>query len=160
MQDLVEQLGGQLLLSGWIIGTAESCTAGMVAQELTSISGSSRYFDRSFVTYSNQAKIEMLGVSSHILKEFGAVSDETAHAMLDGVFKNSPVDVAISITGIAGPSGGSPEKPVGLVYIGTALRGGKKISTKNMFYGDRQTIREITTRTAILQTLNLITDPS
>jgi nicotinamide-nucleotide amidase len=99
------------------LATAESCTGGLVAGLLTSIAGSSDIFDRGFVTYSNQAKMEMLGVQPHTLERHGAVSLECAREMATGAMRNSQAHIAIAITGIAGPSGGSPEKPIGLVYF-------------------------------------------
>jgi nicotinamide-nucleotide amidase len=107
------------------IATAESCTGGLVAACLTSIAGSSDVFDRGLVTYSNQAKIDLLGVRSSTLDSFGAVSHETAMEMLEGLFRNSAASLGISVTGIAGPGGGSVEKPVGLVYMACGMRGHK-----------------------------------
>ena len=107
---------------GWHIGTAESCTGGMVAAMLTDIPGSSDVFERGFVTYSNQAKIDLLGVRADTLNSFGAVSEEVAWEMAEGVLKNAPVQLAVSITGIAGP-GGSPNKPEGHVCFGLAVQG-------------------------------------
>jgi nicotinamide-nucleotide amidase len=107
---------------GWKIATAESCTGGLVAAAITDVAGSSDVFDRGFVTYSNAAKTEMLGVPAELIAEHGAVSREVAQAMADGALKHSNADVAVAITGIAGPSGGSEEKPVGLVYIAEATR--------------------------------------
>jgi nicotinamide-nucleotide amidase len=104
------------------IATAESCTGGLVAGLLTSIAGSSDVFERGFVTYSNEAKVELLGVAEDTLKSSGAVSAETARAMAEGALKHSHADIAVSVTGVAGPGGGSPDKPVGLVFIGTATK--------------------------------------
>ena len=107
------------------VATAESCTAGLVAGTLTEIPGVSSILDRGFITYSNQAKQDMLGVSAATLKVYGAVSRETAEEMARGVLAHAPVDLAVSVTGIAGPDGGSAEKPVGLVHFGAAARGGQ-----------------------------------
>ena len=112
---------------GLKIATAESCTGGLVAAVLTEIAGSSDVFDRGFVTYSNEAKRELLGVPAATLKRHGAVSAETAAAMAKGALKHSVADVAIAITGIAGPGGGSKEKPVGLVYFAAASRNGRLV---------------------------------
>jgi nicotinamide-nucleotide amidase len=109
---------------GLAIASAESCTGGLLAGLITSIAGSSDVFERGFVTYSNAAKIECLGVETALLDRFGAVSAEVAQAMAAGVLGRSRADVGISITGIAGPGGGTPEKPVGLVHFGCARRGG------------------------------------
>ncbi|GJE54302.1 CinA family protein [Methylobacterium thuringiense] len=109
--------------AGKKIATAESCTGGLVAALLTAISGSSKVVERGFVTYSNEAKAEMLGVSTAILAAHGAVSEQTARAMAEGALAHSQADVAVSITGIAGPDGGSPDKPVGLVHFGLGRTG-------------------------------------
>jgi nicotinamide-nucleotide amidase len=116
-----------------LLGSAESCTGGLVAGLLTSIAGSSEVFERGFVTYSNAAKTACLGVDSALLERFGAVSADVAAAMAVGVLENSPVDVAVSVTGIAGPGGGSPAKPVGLVYFGFARRGGEARTLEKRF---------------------------
>jgi nicotinamide-nucleotide amidase len=105
---------------GWMVATAESCTGGMVAAAITSVPGSSQVFDRGFVTYSNDAKRDMLGVSEHLLNSHGAVSAEVAVAMAKGALKNSKANIAVSITGVAGPGGGSDAKPVGLVHFACA----------------------------------------
>ncbi len=118
---------------GLRIATAESCTGGLVAGALTDIAGSSDVVDRGFVTYSNAAKEVMLGVPEATLKRHGAVSGETAAAMVKGALKNSLADIAVSITGIAGPGGGTKEKPVGLVYFAAARRGGKRLEQRRLF---------------------------
>ena len=119
---LSQQLAMVLTQSGLKLAVAESCTGGGLAYYLTAVPGSSAWFDRGFVTYSNQAKQEMLGVSSATLEQYGAVSAETAKEMAQCVLKQSDVDVSLSITGIAGPGGGSAEKPVGTVWFGLAMR--------------------------------------
>ncbi|ADE38454.1 CinA family protein [Candidatus Puniceispirillum marinum] len=125
-----------------MIALAESCTGGMVAASLTDIAGSSAVFDRGFVTYSNDAKMDMLGVTGETLKAHGAVSSETAIEMVTGVLKQAPKSmIAISITGIAGPGGGSTDKPVGLVYFGIQTRDKPAQSVKQIFEGDRANIR-------------------
>lgn len=133
----------------WKLATAESCTGGMVAAALTDIAGSSDVVERGFVTYSNEAKSELLGVAPEVIARHGAVSDETAHAMAAGVLSHAPVTLAVSITGIAGPGGGSREKPVGLVYFGLAKRGGKITTEKRIFPGDRAAIRYAATKRAL-----------
>ncbi len=117
------------------LASAESCTGGLLAGLVTSVSGASVIFDRGFVTYSNAAKVECLGVSPDLLEHFGAVSAEVAAAMAEGVLAHSWADIALSITGIAGPSGGSAEKPVGLVYFGLARRG-EPATTLEKRFGD------------------------
>jgi nicotinamide-nucleotide amidase len=121
--------------------TAESCTGGLIAGALTDISGSSAVVERGFVTYSNDAKMEVLGVDSLALEQFGAVSSEVAAQMARGALEFSHADVAVSVTGIAGPDGGSAEKPVGLVYFGLATRGGTVMHYKCNFAGDRENVR-------------------
>jgi nicotinamide-nucleotide amidase len=115
------------------VATAESCTGGLVVAALTEISGSSDVVDRGFVTYSNAAKQAMLGVPAATLKRHGAVSAQTAKAMAAGALKNSQADLAVSITGIAGPGGGSKQKPVGLVHFAAARRGGRRIARKRLY---------------------------
>ncbi len=128
---------------GRIIVTAESCTGGMVAACLTDVAGSSAVLDRGLVTYSNQAKMDLLGVPPTTLDRFGAVSAETAAAMADGALAATPAaHIAIAITGIAGPGGGSSEKPVGLVYFGIAKRGIATKTAQHIFSGNRDDIRQ------------------
>lgn len=139
---LATTVGLALKQRGYALTLAESCTGGMAAQAITSIAGSSEWFDRGFVTYSNAAKVEMLNVSATTLETYGAVSEQTAAEMATGALKNSHAQIAGSITGIAGPSGGSAEKPVGTVcfaWVGTAL----PMSTcTQQFVGDRTAIRQ------------------
>ncbi len=131
--------------------TAESCTGGMLAQKITSISGSSKWFECGFVTYSNDSKIRMLGVQSDVLNEFGAVSEEVAEQMALGAQRNSAADIAVSVTGIAGPEGGSAIKPVGTVYIANVILHRGVFTTHYLFAGDRLAIREQTTLAACTQ---------
>jgi len=117
------ELGKILIERGLQISTAESCTGGLLSSRLTDVSGASAYTRANFVTYSNEAKKEILGVSEETLERFGAVSEECAHEMAFGLAKKTGCDLAICTTGIAGPTGGTPEKPVGLVYISVAYKG-------------------------------------
>lgn len=135
------------------IVTAESCTGGLVAASITDIPGSSDVFERGFVTYSNEAKIELLGVSKALVKKYGAVSEQVAKAMAIGALKNSNADIAVAITGIAGPSGGTLKKQVGLVFIATA-RG--KIVNVNIYYfkGNREKVRKKATLSALKMLIN------
>jgi nicotinamide-nucleotide amidase len=126
---------------GLKMATAESCTGGLVAMAITEIAGSSAVFERGFVTYSNEAKIECLGVPKELIETHGAVSGEVARAMAEGALKNSHADVAVSITGIAGPTGGSEKKPVGTVWFGIARRGDEAMCEHWRFDGDRAGIR-------------------
>jgi nicotinamide-nucleotide amidase len=127
---------------GWRLATAESCTGGLVAAALTAIAGSSDVVERGFVTYSNEAKVELLGVPPETIAVHGAVSAETAVAMAKGAVARAPIDVAVSITGVAGPGGGSAEKPVGLVHFGLARRDGACRTERRIFPGDRTGIRD------------------
>ncbi len=128
---------------GWRIATAESCTGGLVAALLTEVPGSSAVIDRGFVTYSNEAKAEMLGVDAGLIATMGAVSEAVARAMAEGALAHSRADVAVSITGVAGPGGGSDAKPVGLVHLGLARIGGPTVHLERR-YGDlgRAVVRE------------------
>lgn len=134
---IVESYAGQ----GRKIATAESCTGGLVAAALTQIPGSSEVFERGFVTYSNEAKMELLGVLPDVLASHGAVSPETAEAMARGALAFSRADVAVSVTGIAGPSGATQGKPVGLVYFGIATRAGVVFHERCEFHGNRDAVR-------------------
>lgn len=138
----------------WKLATAESCTGGLVAAALTAIAGSSDVVERGYVTYSNAAKIELLGVPEATISAHGAVSPETAAAMAAGAARRAGVDAAVSITGIAGPGGGSAEKPVGLVYLGIARRGQGARSERRVFPGDRDGIR----RAALIRALEMLKD--
>lgn len=142
------QLGKQLKLQKILVATAESCTGGWVSEAITAIPGSSSWFDRGFVTYSNAAKQEMLGVKAITLDQFGAVSEETASEMAAGALKNSQAQLSVSITGIAGPDGGSDDKPVGTVWFAWADQN-SIISKQHIFTGDRASIREQAVITAL-----------
>ena len=142
LETLAEQLGAALLQRGEWLTVAESCTGGWLAQSVTAIAGSSAWFERGFVTYSNAAKVEMLGVPETTLARHGAVSEATARAMAQGALLHSKADWAVAITGIAGPGGGSPEKPVGTVCFAWA---GKEFGCEAQrvhFSGDRAAVRE------------------
>jgi len=147
--ELADQLGKALKAKSLSCVTAESCTGGGIAQAITEISGSSAWFDRGFVTYSNLAKVEMLKVNQATLDKEGAVSEEVASQMVKGALDNSNADIAISVTGIAGPAGGSEQKPVGTVYIGCGKKDGKIVCNKHVFSGNRATIRQQTVLTAL-----------
>jgi nicotinamide-nucleotide amidase len=121
------------------LSVAESCTGGNLSALLTSVSGSSTYFDRGYITYSNQAKMDMLDVGVEILEQFGAVSEQTAFQMVNGLVQNSHSDIAVSITGIAGPTGGTVEKPVGMVCFGFYVKDKHFVKTQH-FSGDRETV--------------------
>jgi len=139
---LATRLGALLEARGWRVSTAESCTGGLVAGAITDIAGSSAWFERGFVTYSNPAKTEMLGVRAETLAAHGAVSEATAREMVAGALDQSSSDIAVAVTGIAGPSGGTPQKPVGLVCFAWGCRGGTVRSLTQQFPGDRAAVRE------------------
>ncbi|MGG7536732.1 CinA family protein [Rhizobium sp. NLR8a] len=145
--------------SGQMVSTAESCTGGLIAGALTEISGSSAVVDRGFVTYTNAAKVELLGVQEQTLLRFGAVSEETARQMAHGALFRSRATIAVAVTGIAGPGGGSAEKPVGLVHLAARSRTGALIHRK-MLYGDigRSAVRLATVKTALEMVHSLLVD--
>ena len=136
------------------VATAESCSGGLIAAALTEIAGSSAVFDRGFVTYSNEAKMDLLGVREATLQAYGAVSEETAREMAEGAVAHSLADLAVSVTGIAGPSGATPGKPVGLVWFGLAKKGGETLAESHVFPGDRAAVR----RSALLNALRMLTE--
>jgi nicotinamide-nucleotide amidase len=135
------ELVSALLARAQLVATAESCTGGMVAAAITDIAGSSAVFDRGFTTYSNAAKTEMLGVPARLIATHGAVSEQVALAMALGAIKHSSATLSVAITGIAGPSGGSEAKPVGLVHFACASRSGTSWAERRQFPGDRAAIR-------------------
>lgn len=147
--DLVETLSTQLLERGWMLATAESCTGGLIGAAITDRAGSSSVFDRGFITYSNDSKHELIGVSRETLTRFGAVSAETAQEMVQGAVNHSIADLAVAVTGIAGPGGGSVDKPVGLVFIAWGQRGHPHQIQRHIFSGDRAQIRQQTVETAL-----------
>ena len=134
---------------GWHVATAESVTGGLVAAALTALAGSSAVVERSFVAYSNEAKSELLGVPAATIAAHGAVSPETAAAMAQGAIARAPVDLAVSVTGVAGPGGGSAEKPVGLVIFGLAQRGGACHTERHVFPGSRSEVRDAALKVAL-----------
>ena len=153
--DITKTLSQILLSRNWTVSLAESCTGGLVCTTLTELAGSSEWFERGFITYSNEAKTECLGVPPTLIESYGAVSEEVARAMAEGVIKNSGSDVSIAITGIAGPSGGSADKPVGTVCFGWATD--SQTITKTMqFIGDRQAIRLQATKYALIELIALL----
>ena len=151
-----ERVAQRLKASGGMIVTAESCTGGWVAQELTAIAGSSAWFDRGFVTYSNEAKQEMLGVRADTLRRHGAVSEETAREMAQGALGRGRGTVALSITGIAGPTGGTAEKPVGTVCFGWATTQGAMLAETKHFPGDREAVRRQSVEYSLAGVLRLL----
>ena len=156
LESLALSVGEALKRQGLMLATAESCTGGWVAQEVTAIAGSSAWFERGFVTYANAAKEEMLGVSKETLSAFGAVSLETAREMASGAINHSRADVALAITGIAGPSGGSPDKPVGTVCFAWCHRGSAPLAVREVFEGDRQAVRRQAVARALKGLLDML----
>ena len=156
LETLARAVSHELKRQGLMLATAESCTGGWVAQMMTSIAGSSEWFERGFVAYTNLAKREMLGVKTTILSRHGAVSEPTARAMAEGALTHSHAQVALAITGIAGPSGGTPEKPVGTVCFAWAGRKRDTVSAKHHFTGDREGIRRQAVTTALQGLLDFL----
>jgi nicotinamide-nucleotide amidase len=144
----VEELAAALLARGWFLATAESCTGGMIAAACTDLAGSSGWFERGFVTYSNEAKTELLGVPAPLIDQHGAVSEAVAQAMAQGAIAHSRARVAVAVTGVAGPTGGSAAKPVGTVWFGFAIDG-RVTSERQLFPGDRAAVRAATVRHAL-----------
>ena len=145
---LAARLGAAALARGAMIATAESCTGGLVAGAITAIAGSSTWFERGFVTYSNLAKEQQLGVAPSTIERFGAVSEETAKAMAQGAVRGTAAQWAVAVTGIAGPDGGSPDKPVGTVWFAWAGPGHLQ-ALRRQFDGDRTAVREASVRVAL-----------
>ncbi|MEQ8806891.1 MAG: CinA family protein [Rhodospirillales bacterium] len=155
IDNLAQRVIDAYTAQGLTLGTAESCTGGLIAGALTGVSGSSAVVDRGFVTYSNDAKMDLLGVGGGILRDHGAVSEETARAMARGVLTHAPVDCAVAVTGIAGPTGGSKDKPVGLVHFGAARHGRDILHERHVFDGDRAAVRRATVKRALALLLTL-----
>lgn len=146
----------QLLQSrGWLLATAESCTGGLIAAACTDLAGSSAWFERGFVSYSNEAKTALLGVDAALIAAHGAVSEPVAHAMVSGAVARSRAQVAVAVTGVAGPTGGSPEKPVGTVWFGWQVDGRVR-TERRRFEGDRTTVRAATVEHAIATLVQLL----
>lgn len=154
--ELLNKIYFELKRQKLTIATAESCTGGLIGHTLTNVSGSSEYFERGIISYSNTAKVELLGVSESLLKEQGAVSEEVAKTMAENVRKRSDVNIGISTTGIAGPLGGTKEKPVGLVYIGVSTEK-DNIVKKFIFTGDRIQNKVSTCNVALNMLLEILT---
>jgi nicotinamide-nucleotide amidase len=160
--ELLEQyslglLAQKLIKDGYTLATAESCTGGLIAAACTSIAGSSNWFERGFVTYSNAAKTEQLGVDAALIAEHGAVSEPVARAMAFGAARQSKAQVTIAVTGVAGPTGGSATKPVGTVWFGFSLHGMLHSEVQH-FTGDRAAVRDATVRHALQRLLVLLED--
>lgn len=158
LENIARSLGELLSKQGRFMATAESCTGGWIAQTATAIPGSSQWFDRGYVTYSNRAKMEVLGVSESILATYGAVSEQTAAAMAAGAITAAGVHVSVAVTGVAGPDGGSEKKPVGTVWFGWCLAGARPVTRVVQFDGDRHSVRCQTVAVALTGLLDIVED--
>ncbi|MCF8495376.1 MAG: CinA family protein [Alphaproteobacteria bacterium] len=156
MQDLVDTLTAALLAKKMKLVTAESCTGGLLATIITHKPGASKIFERGFVTYSNESKTDLLGIETAMLDKYGAVSGPGAEFMARGALDNSRADLAASITGIAGPDGATPDKPVGLVFFGYAFKGGSAGSTEHRFTGSRTDIQAQAATSALKHLLSVL----
>lgn len=156
MNQLAAQVGAALHEHGMMLATAESCTGGGVASAVTEIAGSSAWFDRGFVTYSNQAKVDMLGVTKDTLDSFGAVSEATVHEMVAGALRHSQARIALAVSGIAGPGGGTAEKPVGTVWFAWGIKDGTSVARQHRFAGNRAEIRAQAVHLALQGLLELL----
>ena len=162
MQSLSAPVADLMLENRWFLATAESCTGGMIAAACTELAGSSNWFERGFVTYSNHAKTQMLGVDAALIAAHGAVSEPVVRAMVAGALTHSQAQVAIAVTGVAGPGGGSAEKPVGLVWLGFAVPGTQQTeiySECRQFAGDRAAVRAATVQYALQRLVELLKPP-
>lgn len=154
--ELAARVGEALKAQGLMLATAESCTGGWVAQAVTAVPGSSQWFERGFVTYTYISKREMLGVSQDTLAAHGAVSEQVVREMVAGALANSHAQIAVAISGTAGPDGGTPEKPVGTVCLAWGVKNGEPKSVVQQFSGDREAVRRAAVRTALEGVLGLL----
>ncbi len=155
LHPLVQPLSQALIARRWMMATAESCTGGLIAGACTEMAGSSVWFERGFVTYSNEAKTESLGVDASLIRQHGAVSEPVAHAMAEGAVAHSRAQVSVAVTGVAGPTGGSAEKPVGTVWFGWSVDG--QVTTEmRRFEGDRAAVRDATVTHALQKLISLL----
>ena len=155
-ETLSRRVGDALLSRGWRLATAESCTGGGIAAALTDVAGSSQWFERGFVTYSNEAKQEMLGVSAETLASHGAVSEATVSEMVSGALAHSRAQVAVAVSGIAGPGGGTSDKPVGTVCLAWRMTGAEPVVRTEHFSGDRAAVRAQTVECALRGVLDVL----
>lgn len=156
LYELAEKVGVALKAQGLMLATAESCTGGWVAQAVTAVPGSSQWFERGFVTYTYISKREMLGVSQDTLGTHGAVSEQTVREMVSGALANSHAQIAVAISGTAGPDGGTPQKPVGTVCFAWGVKNGEPKSATRHFPGDREAVRRAAVEYALEQVLGLL----
>lgn len=156
--EIVEELAAALLARGWLLATAESCTGGLIAGACTDLAGSSHWFERGFVTYSNAAKTELLGVPAELIARHGAVSEPVARAMARGAVAHARAQVAVAVTGVAGPGGGSADKPVGTVWFGWCVAGQTE-AQRCRFDGDRSAVRAQATLHALRELARRLAAP-
>lgn len=158
LASLAKALGDRLRSKRLKLAVAESCTGGWIAKSVTDVAGSSQWFDRGFVVYSNRAKTDLLGVAAQSLLQYGAVSEQVAVEMVQGALTRSHADIALAVTGIAGPDGGAPEKPVGLVWIASRRRGREVVAAEHRFDGDRDAVRRAAVAAALQRLIDETTD--
>lgn len=156
LQQLAQEVGQALIAKKLMLSFAESCTGGLASATITNIPGSSAWFDGGVVTYSNQAKQDLLGVSGESLRQYGAVSEQVASEMASGLLKQGRADIVVSVTGIAGPDGGTSEKPVGTVCFAWASKNSPVKTQRSLFTGSRQEIRQLSVRTMLLGIKDLL----
>ncbi len=156
MDILAAQVGGALKAHGLMLATAESCTGGAVAMAITDVTGSSAWFERGFITYANEAKQEMLGVAQETIIRHGAVSEAVVREMVAGALRHSHAQVALAVSGIAGPTGGTPEKPVGTVWFAWGFKGGQCVAQLHRLSGNRTAIRAQSVHIALQGVMNLM----
>lgn len=156
VQTAAQEIVAAFRAAGTTLTTVESCTGGMVGAAVTGVAGASNMYDRGFITYTNESKAELVGVPAALIETHGAVSEQVARAMAEGGLAHGAADIAVAITGIAGPGGGSPEKPVGLVHIAAARRGGETRHERFVFPGDRDAVRESAAEAALRMALALL----
>ena len=156
LDELVEKVSGRLRISSQTVAVAESCTGGAIAATLTSLAGSSAWFERGFVVYSHAAKTDMLGVNATTANRFGSVSEPVVQEMVQGALQRSQASIALAVTGVAGPGGGTAQKPVGTVWFAWAGRQSATVTRRHLFDGDRQLIREQCIKTALVGILSML----
>ena len=156
MSTLAEEIGALLVARGEFLATAESCTGGLIAKLLTDVAGSSQWFERGLISYSNLSKQELLDVPEDVIASEGAVSEATAQCMTEGLLMSSPADWAVAVTGIAGPSGGTESKPVGTVWVSWLHRGSDPLTRRYHFSGSREQVREQTAQAALAELIKFL----
>ena len=157
--EIIQDLATQLRRRGWLLATAESCTGGLIAAACTDLAGSSDWFERGFVSYSNAAKTALLGVPADLITAHGAVSEPVARAMAEGAVRHSAAQVSVAVTGVAGPTGGSPDKPVGTVWFGWCVDG-QTFAERQHFDGDRAAVRAQTVAHALARLVQRLQGPA